>query len=570
MRSFFALLRLEARDSLFSLAAAAAVSAALLGAIHAWFPMRAEPALVGVAILMTAWAAYFAADSFATDCSSGRMGTKACLPVAATTLWAAKIAFLAAAVAALAAWTVGAELALQAIVGSPGSREEFADKLPDMLVGLPLLAVVVAAAVLSSMLVDGALVATLLTALAVAAIGGAAIPIGRALELGGFTWHIDQKLACAAVLAALLVGCSAVVFVAGQRRMGSGIVRVKLALVLALAMVAIGGIAGGSVIYWRFSASLSDPRMRFLGATASGDGRWIALEAYRDLSGNDDPPMGVWAVDVESGEDRSIALIGQRMVDRYAFTSLTWNDAHPLRVIRCKLLDPRQQAEILTVHACGAQLRLESISEGRSWPTRVVGDWADISTRHSKGQRETTVRWKDRGLELRFCGAGIESAPGRGFLPGPVPGRILAVESGRVVLHDMQDGSTRTVFEGGVRSLHPSPDGSAVLVRADQASVALSSADGALLHEKWSGRQNVHWVDSSVPARVVEVSPVGVILSETVVLDLDTGREFEIERDHGHGLLHRLGNRGYVFVERGGDVVWVDLEGKLVKVLVDR
>jgi ABC-type transport system involved in multi-copper enzyme maturation permease subunit len=571
MRSFVALLRLEVRDSSFSLAAAAAVSAALLGAIHAWFPMRAEPALAGVAILMTAWAAYFAADSFATDCASGRMGTRACLPVAATTLWAAKIAFLAGALVVLAAWTVGAELALQVTLGSPASREQFADKLPDMLAGLPLLGVVVSVGVLCSMLVEGALVATLLTAVVIAAIAGLTIPIGRILVLSGVDWRLDAWLRLATVLACLLLGCSAAAFVAGQRRMGSRIVRVKVALALTLAMVAVGGIAGGSAIYRRFSAGLDDPRMRFVGATASADGRWIALEGHRDLRGNDDPPMGVWVVDVDSGKRTPIAKVGQRMVDRFAFTSLVWDDAHPLRVVRCKLLDPRRMAEILDVHAGGAEPRLESLGEGMSLRTRVVGDWADISvTVHSNGKRSTMVRWKDRGLELCFRGAGIESAPGRGVLPGPVPGRVLAVEGGRVVLHDMQNGSTRTLFEGEVRSMIPSPDGSAVLVWADQASAALSSTDGSLLHEPWTERQSVHWVDSSVPARVVEVSPVGVILSKTLVLDLDTDREFEIERDHGHPLLHRLGNRGYVFVDRGGDVVWVDLEGKLVKVLVDR
>jgi hypothetical protein len=361
-----------------------------------------------------------------------------------------------------------------------------------------------------------------------------------------------------------------VVFAAGQRRMGSRIVRVKVALALTLAMLAVGGISGGSVIYRRFSAGLEDPRMCLLMATASVDGRWIALTGCREDRGDGNAVPAVWVVDVETAKPTLITRIGSPLVDRYVHSSLIWDETHPLHVNRFEILGPRRQWGRLEVRVSGTALRLENLQEDVPQRSRVVGDWADISMKHVKSERETTVRWKDRGLELRFCGAGIESAPGRGFLPGPVPGRILAVESGRVVLHDMRDGSERTVFEGGVRSLHPSPDGSAVLVRADQAWAALSSADGLLLHEPWTGRQNVRWVDSSVPARVVEVLPVGVILSNTIVLNLDTGRELEIERDYGHGLLHRLGNRGYVFVDRGGDLVWVDLEGKPVKVLVDR
>jgi hypothetical protein len=69
---------------------------------------------------------------------------------------------------------------------------------------------------------------------------------------------------------------------------------------------------------------------------------------------------------------------------------------------------------------------------------------------------------------------------------------------------------------------------------------------------------------------VVELIPIGRPRPRTTLLDLDTGRSCEIERGDGELLLYRLGERGYVFVDARGDLVWVDLEGQLVEVLVDR
>ena len=53
------------------------------------------------------------------------------------------------------------------------------------------------------------------------------------------------------------------------------------------------------------------------------------------------------------------------------------------------------------------------------------------------------------------------------------------------------------------------------------------------------------------------------------IVDLDANLDFEIE-SRWTPLLHRIGPRGYVFVRADGDLVLVDLQGRLVKVLVER
>lgn len=52
------------------------------------------------------------------------------------------------------------------------------------------------------------------------------------------------------------------------------------------------------------------------------------------------------------------------------------------------------------------------------------------------------------------------------------------------------------------------------------------------------------------------------------ILDLEHGREVEL--DSSDWYLARVGERGYVHFDVRGDLVWIDREGKLVKVLIDR
>jgi hypothetical protein len=68
----------------------------------------------------------------------------------------------------------------------------------------------------------------------------------------------------------------------------------------------------------------------------------------------------------------------------------------------------------------------------------------------------------------------------------------------------------------------------------------------------------------------VHLRPRGSAASLTRIIDLDTGVEFDVERHPTQILLLRVAQRGYVFVRADGDLVLVDLRGRLVKVLVER
>ena len=53
------------------------------------------------------------------------------------------------------------------------------------------------------------------------------------------------------------------------------------------------------------------------------------------------------------------------------------------------------------------------------------------------------------------------------------------------------------------------------------------------------------------------------------ILDLDSGREVEID-DRQNQFFARIADRGYVMLDKHHDLVWIDKQGKPVKVLVDR
>ena len=50
----------------------------------------------------------------------------------------------------------------------------------------------------------------------------------------------------------------------------------------------------------------------------------------------------------------------------------------------------------------------------------------------------------------------------------------------------------------------------------------------------------------------------------------ELGDEIALESDLGHTLLVRLGERGYLYVRRGGDLVLTTLDGSSTRVLVER
>jgi hypothetical protein len=573
------LTRQQFREARVSLVTAAFATTVALGAVHAWFPRPAavsEASTLAIGVLAALWTLYFASDAFAGDAASGRLTTLSTLPVPARTLWSSRAVFVALASAVQVAWAVGAGYGFQLAFGDARSLAHFEAGLQAHLPWAFALPVLAGAAMLTSLLVDSALAAMVASLLLLGGLALALTPLVRILAVAGVDLEpsVAQAELGASLLAFLILVLGAFAFARGQRRLGARRVRAFHAAWPIATVLLVAGAATAAEHRRRLAVELDNPRTRFRHASASVDGAFVALEVVHDLPGNEDPPPNVWLLDLETGVREVLARPGQLLDDRYLHFSMPWSTEKPLHVLELSSLAYRELANLLEVTPGEATWSVNALpADGSlltSWlATRAVPDWASVAwERDSHGVRSTIVRWSERGLEARFD----DTIPVRSVLPTSVAGRVLVRREHGLVHHEIESRGETVVFRGETRgAMWPSPSGSAVLAITDDATTAIDATSGAVLRGAWPRAECVAtWIDSSDDARVVEVRAVGVPNAPSRVLDLDAGTSFEIERDLHHALLLRIGSRGYVFVRAGGDLVWVDLEGRLVKVLVER
>jgi hypothetical protein len=571
MSALWALVRRDARDARFSLVAVPLVSAAVLAVIHAAFPSpfaAAQAAAMAMVVLIPLWTLYFAADSFATDCASGRMATKALLPVSAMTLWSSKLVLVILAIAATSIAIVGCELGIQRFGGAPDYPGVFA---LDRLVLPPLVALLAAIAVLCSLLVENALVAMLLSLIVAAMLAGLGWLFSRALGLAGIEWSGAQWSAASTVLATVVLGASALAFARGQRKLGRRSVRVGVALSVLGAFGVAGGVAAATAIHGRASSGLEDPRTRFHHASASPDGRFLALEVEAYAGRNVEGPCVVWMIDLETKSRELVAWPGMLVPDFHALVPMPWDGARNLRVIGLEKLGWRDLDSMLRVDARDDGIEISALDDELPRDSRLIPAWAEIETKWTaEHRRAVTVRVRDGSAEKSFAGDMRSTAIGRSLFLSPEPGGMLVLRDGQLSMLELSSGAERVLYADGVKSVDASPDGSALLVRTEDATVAVSSAGGTPLHESWShARSCVQWIEGDGRTRAVRISPIGVAGPEQV-LDLDTRVGFELRVNRNHWLLHQLGEHGYVYVDADDDLVWVDPRGERIEVLVDR
>lgn len=579
MSHAFALTRQQLRESRLSLVVAALATTVTLGVVHAWFPLPAavaDASALAIGVLAVLWTLYFASDSFAGDSASGRLATLSVLPISVRALWASRVGFVALACVAQVGWAVGAGYGLQLAFGDARSLALFESGLHSYAPWAFALPVLACAAMLASLVVDSALAAMISSLLLLGGLALVFAPLTRVLAVAGVDLEptVAQAECGAAMLALLLLALGAYSFARGQRRLGARRVRAFHAAWPIAAVLLVAGVATAAEHRRRLVVELDNQRTKFRGASASIDGAFVALEVVHDLPGNDDPPPNVWLLDLETGAREVLARPGQLLDDRFLHYSMPWSSQQPLRVVELSSLTYRELASLLEVTPGDATWSVTTLSASATlltpWlTTRAVPAWASVDwKRDSADVRSTIVRWSERGLEARFA----NTLPLRGVLPTSVAGRVLVRREHDLIHHDIESGAETVVFHGETRgAMWPSPSGGAVLVSTEDAHTALDASTGAVLHAPWPREEwSVTWIDSSDDARVVELRAVGVPNAPSRILDLDSGASFEIERDRNHALLLRLGARGYVFVRAGGDLVWVDLEGQLVKVLVER
>ncbi len=579
MSALTTLVRQEAREARTSLIAAPCVSVAVLATVHVLLPLEfavAQAAASCVGILVALWTIYFAADLFATDCASGRMRAKSLLPVSALAIWRAKVVFYALAVVGIGAWTLGCEYVLQRTTGSPESMAYFSDALEPIVEGMPFLAVVAAAAILCSLVVDSALVALLCSALVGLVLAGIGIAWSQGLALVGVAWGPIEWAAANVVGAALLLALGAYAFARGQARLGSRRVRTKVVLSTAGVALLVGGVAGAGEIYRRLTGSLEDPLATFETASASPDGRWLAIEVVgrsRNDGSHGNGTRSVWVVDLATRESELVVWPGCLRRDWLTGCAMPWDDATSFRAEVLSFEDMRYTGSVVRVSLRGDAWDTADSEPGEYGESRIAPAWAETKRgkRSEDGTYALRVRWIERGLEREFVGDMNETALGRGILLSPVPGRVLVLRDETLVRLDL-DGEQTVTLATGVHSMTPSPGGSALLIRSGEGTRALSAIDGQPLREPWRSDESplfVSWIEGEGDPHAVHVNWVGPD-ARNFVMDLDTGARFEIEWDAWSRRIHRLADGRFVYVDRNSDIVAVDGRGEVVDVLVDR
>lgn len=570
MRSWPALLFHELRNARASLAFAAFLTVACLTVLHVTDagPIQTATALP---LLWCLCALQFASDSFATDLASGRLSTRAALPIGSRSLWTTKLAGVAASIASIWGFGFLLELGWQRLTGGEYAASQFTYALPSAAEVLPVLALIVAAGMLCSLVVESALTAMLLTGLVLGALWGLGRLIEDSVHLIGTNFASEHPGAVALACATAMLVVGHIAFTRAERKLGNGSIRVRAVLVGALVTVLClaGTVTGTS---WHFARyGLEDPRTQLFLGVASPDGRFLAFLSSPILSGIQERLCSAWVIDLETGESRVLAAPGRLGRDFYTGNWRAWTEQEGLAVLAEQSWAWGGNASAFRLHARGSELREVQIAEPKSFIEGTPPDWA-LVTRGRKPRSETRfvhVRWLNTPHERTFEGDGSETLVGHSLVLSPTPGRVLwRKRDKRLLLVDLESGEERVVMEGCEGLMDVSPDAKAILIRTEDEIHVLSTEDGSPLREPWVRKECMpQWIPGDDRSHELMVMRLGR-RNTYRILDLEHGREVEL--DSSDWYLARVGERGYVHFDVRGDLVWIDREGKLVKVLIDR
>ena len=570
MKTWSILLIHELRNARASLAAAALLTLVLLAILHTFGCTPIETA-TGLPCLWCLCALQFAADSFSTDLASGRLATRATLPVSARALWGAKLASFQASMVLLSGFGIALECIWQTIFGDQEARLLFVQALPTIGKALMALALIGSTGMLCSLLVESALTAMLLTGLLLGLLWGLSLAIVETVKWIGPNALSENPVVVALAIAAIFLYIGFYAFGRAQRRLGDAAIRVRAVLVGALVLtLGIAGTAAATSTYWS-TYGLEDPRTQIYPPIASPDGRYIAFETMPSGGASDVRLSSVWVLDLETLEHRLIAGPGRLVGNAYGGWR-AWSNEEGLRVSVFDRWLWGQKPATLRIRAVDGELQQESIAELSPIATPPFTDWAFVKeTRlHQRDVRAVSVQWKKRQVERTF-----EGRLGRDIFISPTPGRVLVRRDKKLVLVDLEPATERTLIDAGVTYVSVSPDSLALLVHAGESSKQwithmISTADGMAMHAPWTRDDSYmpQWIPGDDRSHQVHLCPMKRGLRPRI-LDLDLDREIEID-DTNNLFFGRVAERGYVMVDLLQNLVWIDREGKVVKVLVDR
>ncbi len=532
----------------------------------AWTWSWLVPLCVGLAV------AVVAADVFAMDLATSRMSAFAALPVPLRRHFAARVTFLGLVAAAIAAWTVAANVAIVGIWGKPDAVVRHLDAYDSGVLGLLMTAAGAGAVLVFSALGVG---------------GFRAVFGGALLAFVGFVsteFAFDKFLARPAynsaplsltllewaVAAIVLFAAAYAGFVGGRAHAASrrrGAVFASSILVAAFGLPS-GGAAWKAYRAWNFAPT--DPDVQVSYPSVSPDGRYVAVAGmkYGVFGGS-----RTWIVRVADG--KLFDWVGRREgVFGWSKDGEVWIGAMDGR--RRPSDDLGRLARAETGDTIGAVARADLgtrvhygsgfDSTWASWLGWNVGPSKTPATA-PKGVSSWTLWAKDDEKTKLVIEARAMPAPMR--TTGEV---LIATPDARLAVVSFAGGAPRIVADDAVGLRGPlagSRDGRFFLVTTSKGEAVFDSATWKPIAGPYAG-MSVTWcnaTDGPCVAAVFEQKEWRLVK----LLDVSAGREIvpdpAVAIHGGYGSVQTLPDGRFVAHDQGGSIVLLDADGKLVRQL---
>ncbi len=457
LKPFLTLIQKEWRDTrALTVACALLVPVALLAMNVTYLDWRAD---VGAWFVLAAALLYLvvvAADLVAADVSSRRAQSYAALPVGASSLWTAKIAFLALAALGFAAWTLAVTGALYGMLAPPDAADRLTHELGRISWWMIWAGIAgVSTVVFWSTVLERGL-ATVGAALVTCAALGGALPL--------LAW-IDRELlpseemamgALVALPVVFLAG-SFVTFVRAPHHASTVLRRLTLAAVIPLAVLLPAGAVSAAVLLERLDVELGAPDVTVAPGHLSPDGRRLVLLAAKGHRG---ARAHTWILDLEDG---SLAALPQRGLQAAYGVPWTTDDAYVAWTSDLYELDLRREYDPETGQILRTRSR-DQVNAARSYPWVA---WA--TTRHDGADMVITMAAE--GIERRLPWS---SWPRFSQLPGFVIHR--GADGPRLL--DLRSGTSRLLSTDRNANARFSPGGSYVQVWAGGKQAIIATRTG--------------------------------------------------------------------------------------------
>jgi hypothetical protein len=148
----------------------------------------------------------------------------------------------------------------------------------------------------------------------------------------------------------------------------------------------------------------------------------------------------------------------------------------------------------------------------------------------------------------------------------PREGLVWRLHGGGLARIELENGVETPILDGPFTRLAPSPDGEAFIAHGKERSLAIDAVSGAPIGEPWPATEGGAWIEGSAQHHAIRL---GSRYDEQRVVDLRSGASLELAVDRNYSI-YSVRDRGFVYVAKSGDLIWIDDQGRELRTLVHR